>query len=218
MTDTPPPVVQPECDPSPKSLWWHPATLIAVTITLSIIGFIGANVFGKDSGGTLDRLADQTFARGLITYIFAIGTISTFTTITLVALLSGGPPSQRIRLAKDILSLLLGIFGSILGFYFGSTHEQGPGARLAIRHLAIRGSEGPAGSPGFVDAVIEGGTAPYHYCIVPGFRAINATDLPVVVDTLRLTSRKDSTEALFVVRDANGIVVTKKIFPRGLPK
>ena len=91
------------------NLWKHPITWVALTILATTILLIGANVLGLDKGHTLERLARIDFARGLITYLFAVGTIGVIITVILSALLSQGSADEKIRRAKDILSILIGI-------------------------------------------------------------------------------------------------------------
>ncbi len=76
-------------DPLSKSHWRNPITFIAVFILVTVILLIAANVLGFDKGETLKNLANIDFARGLITYLFAVGTIGVIIIVILAILLSG---------------------------------------------------------------------------------------------------------------------------------
>ena len=73
----------------------------------------------------LKELADPAIARGLITFLFAIGTIVLATIITLGVLLGKAAHlKERFDRGKEILGLLLGILGTIIGYYFGITETN----------------------------------------------------------------------------------------------
>ena len=73
----------------------------------------------------LQLLADNNYARGLITFLFAFGTIAIIVVISIAVFWARmDEVERRVGIAKDILTLLIGIFGTILGFYFGSTNES----------------------------------------------------------------------------------------------
>jgi hypothetical protein len=66
-------------------------------------------------------------ARGLLTFLFAIGTVGIAVVIVLANFLSsatGEDLSQRVQNGKDVLTTLIGVFGAILGFYFGALEDQ----------------------------------------------------------------------------------------------
>jgi len=75
----------------------------------------------------VSSLANEKYSRGLITFLFAFGTISMMVIIGIAALWADFDQiEKRIGLAKDILMLLIGILGTILGFYFGTAQAVLP--------------------------------------------------------------------------------------------
>ena len=71
----------------------------------------------------LAELAKPEQARGLVTFLFAVATVGIALVIVLAVLLSTGTKedlAERFRMGKDILAVLIGVFGTIVGFYFGS--------------------------------------------------------------------------------------------------
>jgi hypothetical protein len=70
-------------------------------------------------------MAQVNQARGLITFLFAFATIA----ITLlVAITTFWMPKDEVQLrfekAKDLLTILIGVMGTILGFYFGTINSN----------------------------------------------------------------------------------------------
>lgn len=75
------------------------------------------------NGDMLERLASIEQARGLITFLFAVATVGIALVIVLAVFLSTGSKEEigeRFQMGKDILAVLIGVFGTIIGFYFGS--------------------------------------------------------------------------------------------------
>ena len=94
---------------------------------------------------TNQQITANEFSRGLITVTFTFGTMLTAFVVVLTALFGGTDrPTQsndpqviiaeraalrellkaRFDMGKEVLGLLIGIFGTILGFYFGSSSDD----------------------------------------------------------------------------------------------
>ena len=94
------------------------------TLFLALFGTIvgAAILYGLFISQDFFRLmADFSQARGLITFLFAFSTIAI---ILLVAISTFWMPKDevpvRFEKAKDLLTIIIGVLGTILGFYFGS--------------------------------------------------------------------------------------------------
>lgn len=155
----------------PISLF-HPVVFIALLILFGVFALIGAAILGLDSG-VLRGMAEARFARGLITYLFAVVTIGTAVVLIVSALTSGTAEAdkERFQRGKEVLSLLLGVFGTIVGFYFGS--ELGETAQRATEELQLSSpllaaTEVAPGQGTTVTAYVSGGTPPYRYGIALG--------------------------------------------------
>ena len=148
----------------------NPIVFIAVLIVLSVILLIGAAVFGIDKI-VLSGMAHSEFARGLITYLFAVVTIGTAVVLVLAALLSTGDDvsEKRFQNGKEILSLLLGLFGTMVGFYFGSeaasASKKSETAVLTMSSPDVSPQMIKVGDRITVRAVVSGGTPPYRFGI-----------------------------------------------------
>jgi hypothetical protein len=154
---------------NPRNLhyWKNPITYISLFILVTVILLIAANVLGFDEGETLNNLARVDFARGLITYLFAVGTIGVIIIVIIATLLGSASPDDKIKRAKDVLSILIGIFGTIVGYYFGSQFngvESLPTSALQIAPIQIQDSLN-SGAEFNLKTIIDGGEPPYSYWI-----------------------------------------------------
>jgi len=145
---------------------FHPVFLIVITILLSIFFLILAAIRGWDKGSVLLSMSKIEFARGLITYLFAVVTIGT-AVVLLVFVLTTTPTSdtdQRFQHGKEILSLLLGVFGAIVGFYFGSEVTKGHEDRsIRIAPLRFTGTPAISGRTITLSTVLSGGKPPWKF-------------------------------------------------------
>lgn len=109
----------------------------------------------------LNELRDPSYARGLITFLISIGTIALAFIIIVQALLGAGSPDDqdgRFRRAREVFSVLMGVLGTIVGFYFGSAEKEGVNLEIGGPEVIELG-----GGERRVAAHVFGGTAPYHY-------------------------------------------------------
>ena len=141
--------------------------LVAISIFVSVFFFILAAMFSPDAG-LLGRMAQPTFARGLITYLFAVVTIGAAVAFFLIAGLTHEITEDfevRFDRGKDILSLLLGVFGTIIGFYFGSAigDTQSESAKGALTPPLIDSAVLASGQAETLKAFVSGGTPPYRF-------------------------------------------------------
>jgi hypothetical protein len=103
-----------------KSIATLPA--LATVVLLSLIAVVGFFVSKNPAGG--DPI---NYARGLITVLFATGTMAIAFILTVSAILSSSEEfEKRFDKGKDVLTIMIGIFGTILGFYFGTASSPPP--------------------------------------------------------------------------------------------
>lgn len=195
----------------------HPVPLLATTLLLAVIALIAATVLGWDKGQILEQLKDGQYARGLITYLFAVGTVGAVVVLIVAALTApaGDIADENFGRAKEIFSLLIGIFGTIIGFYFGSikAEEEGAGGAAAPRVAIATVSDTVAAGSFPLIAYVTGGTAPYRYTL--GFdertRSPEKTS-PAgwIMDSVRTpqVSRDSAARLLVTATDANDRTVT----------
>jgi hypothetical protein len=155
------------------------------------------------------------FARGLITYLFAVVTIGTAVVLVVSALTSDETPTneRRFERGKEILSLLLGVFGTIVGFYFGSevaAKGQPSETILQVAPLRLSTASIISGAELTITTYVSGGKAPYKYGV--GFdKAEVKAEMPVdpsgwITKTLAAPEVTNDGAALvrLLVEDADG--------------
>jgi len=108
-------------------------------------------------------LAGVEQARGFITFLFAFAVIAVIILIavTIFWLDIGQELDDKFSKAKDLLTIIIGVFGTILGFYYGSL--IGGESRLAVTNVELSKPVPSAGDTVKISATIFGGTAPYTY-------------------------------------------------------
>jgi hypothetical protein len=146
---------------------WTPVIIIAATILGSILLMIGAAVLNLDYGRVLARMSDVGFARGLITYLFAVATIGT-AVVMIVYALSPDRNDDAFQHGKEILSLLLGIFGTIVGFYFGRDATTAAVGTPTVAPLRLSATTAAPGQIIHLTTVASNGKAPLRFGIAFG--------------------------------------------------
>jgi len=155
-----------------------PVVAISLLILLGVFVVIGMTLFGWDRGAVLPSMGRVEYARGLITYLFAVVTIGTAVVLVVSVLTHRGQSADNDKAferGKEVLSLLLGIFGTIVGYYFGSEKSAIPELKLIAP--VVSPAQVRAGNPAkaTVTAAVLGGSAPYqHTIIVDGMVRLDA--------------------------------------------
>jgi hypothetical protein len=122
--------------------------------------------------GFLESLGDRTVARGLITFLITFTTIGIAIILAISTLFSSGTldGDKRFDQGKQVLTVLIGILGTIVGFYFGSSSDtkamstSGPQV-LTIAPAAISNMQPKKGEKFTISTFVSGGKPPYVYSI-----------------------------------------------------
>jgi uncharacterized RDD family membrane protein YckC len=149
--------------------WIVPIAIVAGAVLLS------AMVWRMTSGDSsiLQKLSSPEYARGLITFIFAVVTVAV--ALFLLLFLTGNYSEEmgkKFALGKEIFTVLIGVFGTILGFYFGSATTAERGLTVATPRVANVSTTSAT-----VTTFISGGEPPYTYVLL--FDPENAVSGPV---------------------------------------
>jgi hypothetical protein len=132
--------------------------LLAVAL-LSGLGYVIYNS-GKD-GDFLGRLREQDYARGLITFIISISTIILGFVLVIGSLFMGSSLKEdEYRRGREVFTGLMGVLGTIVGFYFGASQQTTHVLQLAPIDIADLG-----GGAKRVTTFATGGTPPYRYTV-----------------------------------------------------
>jgi hypothetical protein len=125
--------------------------------------FLMRGVLGEKS--ILGDLADIEKARGLITFLIAVCTVAIALILSISVIISRGTRApQRFTQGKEILTLLIGVLGTIVGFYFGTSAKGAP-QPLQVSAIQISSEQPNLGATITITATIAGGKPPYAYSI-----------------------------------------------------
>jgi len=152
--------------PEPSWTQYIP-TILFSTLGAVILAFIGYIVL---SGGQfLGSLAKSEVARGLITFLIAMTTvgIAIILAISTLILPEGDAGDKRFDRGKQVLSILIGVLGTIVGFYFGSQQKPVEQAQ-PIKIVSTALPEGAANKPYSTTTLqVTGGTPPMKWTVDP---------------------------------------------------
>lgn len=201
---------------------------IAILILLAIFVLIGYSMIDKN-GGLLARMADATFARGLITYLFAVVTMGTAVVIVISALTGGVTEAddKKFQRGKEILSLLLGVFGTIVGFYFGSeltNVSKTSKDNLHLSSILLDKTDVTSQQKLHVTASVYGGIPPYRYGLNINknsqidFVKYASENGWIIEEAIAPDVDQETTVTLYLdVIDATGTIVTRTVDVRVVP-
>lgn len=150
-----------------------PGKIVLIVAGFLFVGLISFGLFSSDFYSSLGR-PEQV--RGLITFLFVLVATSIILVFALgIFWLDSNEVTKRFAAMKDLLTIVVGIVGTIMGFYFGSATSDT--AKLSISDLSppvVHTNESVN-----MTGQITGGTKPYKYTVVftdPG-KALTPDDL-----------------------------------------
>lgn len=173
---------------------------------LTVLGII---IFGvtQSSGTFLARLAEKEIARGLITFLIAITTvgIAIILAISTLILAEGDAGDKRFDRGKQVLTILIGVLGTIVGFYFGSAPDgKSP---QQVQTLAITSTTLPDGTTGVEYSAMAlrttGGKAPLTWSVKPDLPADLKLDETTGTISGKPKVAKAKTDFTFTVTDSS---------------
>lgn len=99
--------------------------LFVLSITIASLTFVAMTLIPIWRGA--EGIAEVDFARGLITLIFVGGTMLIAIFLVIFAITSSESEfDKKFSQGKEVLTILIGILGAILGFYFGKAQDNAP--------------------------------------------------------------------------------------------
>lgn len=137
-----------------------PGNIKSAIMLLGLLAVV-ALLLGIFNGGGkfLFLVKDSDVSRGLITFLVALTTVLLAIILVLYAITTSedkDTAKERFSQGKEVLTTLVGILGTVLGFYFGSASGTAPNP-LAVSDIKFHGQQ--------VMAHVSGGTPPYRYSV-----------------------------------------------------
>ena len=141
------------------------STYSAFGLGAAVVALIVA-LLVQHEGGFLTSLANRDTARGLITFLITFTTIVIAILLAISAMVMGDDVSNSKRFdnGKQVLTVLIGVLGTIVGFYFGASDNKGSPLAIATKTLppaVMKKDYGP------VDLATVGGTTPFKWTVSP---------------------------------------------------
>ena len=100
--------------------------LVPIGIFAIAIFLLGSIAYGIYNSSFLTHMENPAIARGIITFLFTVSTVVIALMIVLGSLLGNvAELAPRFQQGKEVLSVLIGVFGTIIGFYFGQARDTG---------------------------------------------------------------------------------------------
>jgi hypothetical protein len=196
-----------------RARWWENTSsfifsVLGIITLLTLLTVLGVSSFTDK--GPLQELGRLEIARGLITFLIAFTTvgIALILAISTVVLQDSPENDKRFDRGKQILTVLIGVLGTIVGFYFAS---EGKGT-VQVTNPAITSTSLPPAVVGtkYADTPLSesGGTPPFKWSVKPALPPdLNLSDAGVLSGTPKGTGT-DKTFT-FTVVDSNANSASK---------
>ena len=156
--------------PEPDWTQYIPTGLFAL-LGIIVLGVI-VYIVTQTGQSFLTKLADKEVARGLITFLIAIATvgIAIILAISTLVLTEGDEGDKRFDRGKQVLTVLIGVLGTIVGFYFGSATDPKQRTSTAVTTTVL--PDGAANKP-YPSTILQstGLTPPLKWSVKPALPA-----------------------------------------------
>jgi hypothetical protein len=140
--------------------------VVGIILAGVLVGFVCYAIVSRH--GILLALANPDVARGLITFLIAFVTvlIAAFLVVASLTFHSNYIPDfqNRLTVGKEILAVMIGVLGTIVGFYYG-TSVKGGAQPPQVAPAVIINETPNAGETTTIITFATGGKPPYVYSI-----------------------------------------------------
>lgn len=180
---------------------------IFAVLAAIVLGFL---MYGIFSNTLLPSISSTPSARGLITFLIAVVTVTIALILVLATVVSDSPDREKRFLhGKEILTALIGVLGTIVGFYFGNT-GNGSGKTLDVAPGFLSNENPVAKEKVKLRSFVSGGRPPYSFDVhfTPGILAeIKGKSPDGLIDVeLEIPAVTANTEVTYLLRvkDSDG--------------
>jgi hypothetical protein len=119
-------------------------------------------MYGIASQRLLPSLASLSTSRGLITFLIAVVTVTIALILAIATVVSDSQDrAARFAQGKEVLTALIGVLGTIVGFYFGQSNGGAKALEIARPYLSQEVAE--ANDTVRLVTFVSGGKPPYSY-------------------------------------------------------
>jgi uncharacterized membrane protein YhaH (DUF805 family) len=116
---------EPELRRDPRYFWLYVLQYGVITVVaLAFVSIIGYGIYSNS-------YSDDEKARGLITFLIAVSTVG-IATLTLLTAMLLRDFKERFASAKEVLTVLVGILGTIVGFYYGQAASKEAATKTTV--------------------------------------------------------------------------------------
>ena len=116
-----------------------------------------------------DDLANFEMTRGLISYLFVVATVAIAIMLLLTAILTRPDVlDKRFAVGKEVLTVMVGLLGAIIGFYFGAGNTGNSQQTIRAASVVISPKSLKPDSKDqtvTISTALVGGVAPYSYTV-----------------------------------------------------
>jgi hypothetical protein len=188
--------------------WWESSSWIFFSalglLAMAVIIAVLYSTFASN-GDLLEALGESNVARGLITFLIAFTTvvIALIIVVSSVTLEDSPENDKRFDRGKQVLSILIGVLGTIVGFYYGSSTKTTEPVATNIPRITSQALKNGIVGQKYEDVLKEeGGKAPFRWKVTP--------DLPhglVLADDGKISGQPDAESSQtyqFSVTDGSG--------------
>ena len=138
---------------------WAEISLFIIFAVMIVV--MATFLYGNAS--LLQNLRDPSYARGVITFLIVVAAIALGLFLTVQTFFGIGDTKEqeeKFRRGREIHSVLVGVMGTIVGFYFGNTEK--PGAEFFVAPMQVVAN---ASGGNHLTTFVSGGAAPYRYVL-----------------------------------------------------
>jgi hypothetical protein len=163
-------VVNEESAGGKRSFFFHVLTGLQYAFLATLAVVFAIVLYQGFHNSTLD-FSNTNSARGMITFVVSVVTVGIALILVMGAAFMSGSKDldKRFAFGKEVFTVLVGVLGTVMGFYYGQAAATGagnvPGQTIQIAEAKVDPPTPIINKEFTLTANITGGTAPYKYTV-----------------------------------------------------